>query len=124
MLPYAGFLLSAPCKDEQQLSCRACSVFEEPPKFHERSQLRGKGLSRRSTLGAAELSCVGQMLATFGGAIRWDNLPAHKAAGVRDAIEAAGASLLYLPPYSPDSIRLRTPSPNSRRCCEQRPREP
>jgi transposase len=31
-----------------------------------------------------------------------DNLPAHKAAGVRDAIEAAGANLLYLPPYSPD----------------------
>jgi transposase len=31
-----------------------------------------------------------------------DNLPAHKAAGVRDAMEAAGASLLYLPPYSPD----------------------
>lgn len=31
-----------------------------------------------------------------------DNLPAHKAAGVRDAIEAAGAILLYLPPYSPD----------------------
>ena len=30
-----------------------------------------------------------------------DNLPAHKAAGIRDAIEAAGASLLYLPPYSP-----------------------
>ena len=31
-----------------------------------------------------------------------DNLPAHKPAGVRDAIEAAGASLLFLPPYSPD----------------------
>jgi transposase len=31
-----------------------------------------------------------------------DNLPAHKVAGVRDAIEAAGAMLLYLPPYSPD----------------------
>jgi transposase len=31
-----------------------------------------------------------------------DNLPAHKAAGVRDAIEAVGARLLYLPPYSPD----------------------
>ncbi len=31
-----------------------------------------------------------------------DNLPAHKAAGIRDAIEAAEASLLYLPPYSPD----------------------
>jgi transposase len=31
-----------------------------------------------------------------------DNLPAHKPAGVRRAIEAAGALLLYLPPYSPD----------------------
>jgi transposase len=31
-----------------------------------------------------------------------DNLPAHRIAGVREAIEAAGASLLYLPPYSPD----------------------
>ena len=31
-----------------------------------------------------------------------DNLPAHKVAGVRQAIEASGASLLYLPPYSPD----------------------
>jgi len=31
-----------------------------------------------------------------------DNLPAHKVAGVREAIEAAGAHLLYLPPYSPD----------------------
>ncbi len=31
-----------------------------------------------------------------------DNLPAHKVKGVRRAIEAAGATLLYLPPYSPD----------------------
>ncbi len=31
-----------------------------------------------------------------------DNLPAHKVTGVRQAIEATGASLLYLPPYSPD----------------------
>jgi transposase len=31
-----------------------------------------------------------------------DNLPAHRCGGVRDAIEAAGARLLYLPPYSPD----------------------
>ena len=31
-----------------------------------------------------------------------DNLPAHKVSGVRDAIETAGASLRYLPPYSPD----------------------
>jgi transposase len=31
-----------------------------------------------------------------------DNLGSHKRPGVRAAIEAAGATLLYLPPYSPD----------------------
>jgi transposase len=31
-----------------------------------------------------------------------DNLQAHKVAGVCEAIEAAGARILYLPPYSPD----------------------
>lgn len=31
-----------------------------------------------------------------------DNLPSHKIAAVRRRIEAAGARLLYLPPYSPD----------------------
>ena len=31
-----------------------------------------------------------------------DNLPAHKVSGAREAIEAAGASILFLPPYSPD----------------------
>ncbi|GGC63014.1 IS630 family transposase [Siccirubricoccus deserti] len=31
-----------------------------------------------------------------------DNLGSHKGAGVRAAIEAAGASLLYLPPCSPE----------------------
>jgi transposase len=31
-----------------------------------------------------------------------DNLSSHKVKGVREAIEAAGATLRYLPPYSPD----------------------
>lgn len=31
-----------------------------------------------------------------------DNLPAHKGSAVRQIIEAAGAELRYLPPYSPD----------------------
>jgi transposase len=31
-----------------------------------------------------------------------DNLPVHKVAGVAAAIEAAGATLIYLPKYSPD----------------------
>ena len=31
-----------------------------------------------------------------------DNLAAHKVSGVREALEAVGAELIYLPPYSPD----------------------
>ena len=31
-----------------------------------------------------------------------DNLPCHKVAGIREAIESVGAKLVYLPPYSPD----------------------
>lgn len=31
-----------------------------------------------------------------------DNLSAHKVDGIRQMIEATGAKLLYLPPYSPD----------------------
>ena len=31
-----------------------------------------------------------------------DNLSSHKAPGVAELIEAAGARLMYLPPYSPD----------------------
>jgi hypothetical protein len=31
-----------------------------------------------------------------------DHLPSHKVAGVQEAIAAVGASLRYLPPYSPD----------------------
>ena len=32
----------------------------------------------------------------------WDNLSSHKGPRVRDIIEAAGAELRYLPPYSLD----------------------
>jgi transposase len=37
-----------------------------------------------------------------GDVVVMDNLPSHKVAGIRQAIEAAGAELRYLPPYSPD----------------------
>jgi len=55
--------------------------------------------------GPAFLAYVEQVLApelSPGDIVVLDNLPAHKVAGVRQAIEAAGARLLYLPPYSPD----------------------
>ncbi len=55
--------------------------------------------------GRAFLAYVEQMLAPTlrpGDVVAMDNLGSHKAAGVREAIEARGATLLYLPPYSPD----------------------
>jgi transposase len=55
--------------------------------------------------GAAFLAYVEQVLAptlTPGDIVIMDNLPAHKSAAVRHAIEALGAELRFLPPYSPD----------------------
>jgi transposase len=37
-----------------------------------------------------------------GDVVVMDNLAAHKRPAIRAAVEAAGATLLYLPPYSPD----------------------
>ena len=55
--------------------------------------------------GAAFRAYVGQCLAPAlapGDVVVLDDLAAHKVAGVRQAIAAAGATILYLPPYSPD----------------------
>jgi transposase len=53
-----------------------------------------------------------------------DNLPAHKGAAVRAAIQACGASLILLPPYSPDFNPIETPSPSSNRGYARPPPEP
>jgi transposase len=55
--------------------------------------------------GAAFLAYVEHVLVpdlAVGDIVVMDNLASHKVAGVRERIEAAGATLLYLPPYSPD----------------------
>jgi len=55
--------------------------------------------------GAVFLAYVQQQLVPTlrqGDTVIMDNLPAHKVAGVRAAIESVGAQLAYLPPYSPD----------------------
>lgn len=55
--------------------------------------------------GPAFLADVDQVLAPTlrpGDVVVMDDLGAHKVAGVREAIRATGASLLYLPPDSPD----------------------
>ena len=55
--------------------------------------------------GAWFLAYVQQVLAPTlkpGDIVIMDNLAAHKSTPIRDAIEAVGAQLLFLPPYSPD----------------------
>jgi len=55
--------------------------------------------------GPAFLAYTEQFLAPIlgpGDIVVLDNLSSHKLSRVRDAIEACGASILYLPPYSPD----------------------
>jgi transposase len=55
--------------------------------------------------GQSFLAYLRQFLAPVlrpGDVLVMDNLSSHKVAGVREAVEAAGATLRYLPPYSPD----------------------
>ena len=55
--------------------------------------------------GAAFLAYVEQVLSPTlrtGDIVFMDNLRTHKVDGVREAIEAAGATVRYLPAYSPD----------------------
>jgi transposase len=55
--------------------------------------------------GNAFLAYIEQILGPSlkpGGIVVLDNFSAHKIPGVREVIAAAGARLLYLPPYSPD----------------------
>ena len=55
--------------------------------------------------GQAFLAYVSQCLVPTlapGDIVIMDNLPSHKVKGIREAIEAAGAKLHYLPAYSPD----------------------
>jgi transposase len=62
--------------------------------------------------GAAFVAYIEQCLAPTlkrGDIVVIDNLPAHKVAGVKDAIEAAGATLQYLPQYSPDLNPIEMP---------------
>lgn len=55
--------------------------------------------------GEGFLAYVEQVLAPTlqpGDIVIIDNLPAHRVGGAKTAIEARGATLLFLPPYSPD----------------------
>ncbi|MCE5309702.1 MAG: IS630 family transposase, partial [Acidobacteriales bacterium] len=71
---------------------------------------------------------LGPTLAT-GDVVVMDNLGAHKVRGVEELIQACGAEVLYLPPYSPDlnpiekawakiKQRLRSQRPRTREALE------
>jgi transposase len=76
------------------------------------SAVRTRGIVREATLlldgpmdAPTFLGYTEEMLAPTlapGDIVVMDNLGAHKAAGVIEAIEARGADVWYLPPYSPD----------------------
>ena len=66
--------------------------------------------------GPAFLAYVRRVLAPTlrrGETVVMDNLPTHRVLGVRTAIEAAGASLRLLPPYSPDLNPVRGTAPSA-----------
>jgi transposase len=74
------------------------------------SALRADGLTAPTVVdgamnGPTFLAYVQQQLAPTlrpGDVVVMDNLSAHRVAGVREAIEAVGARVAFLPPYSPD----------------------
>ena len=76
------------------------------------SAIRATGVVREATLlldgpmnATVFRGYVEQMLAPTlspGDVVVMDNLAAHKVKGVAEAIDAVGADLWYLPPYSPD----------------------
>lgn len=53
-----------------------------------------------------------------------DRLPAHKVPGVREAIEARGAMLRYLPQYSPDLNPIEMSFSKLKRSSAKSPSEP
>lgn len=94
---------------------RGCRLIASIPHGHWSTTtfigaLRASGLTAPAVFdgainGESFLAYVEQILVPTlkkGDIVILDNLGSHKVIGVREAIEAAGATLLFLPPYSPD----------------------
>lgn len=94
---------------------RGQRLIEKVPHGHWKTTTLIAALDHRGVRCAATVDGAvnGEMFAAFceqvlaptltpGDVVVLDNLSAHKVKGVREAIEAANASVAYLPPYSPD----------------------
>lgn len=92
----------------QRLVCRAPHGHWKTTTFV--SALRHDGLTAPMVVDGAMNSAVFLAYVRYvlvptlkpGAIVVMDNLPSHKASGVREEIESVGARLAYLPPYSPD----------------------
>lgn len=99
---------SGRCRKGQRLLCKEPFGHWKTTTFT--AALRHDGLTAPLVLdgpmdGDSFRAYVGQVLVPTlkaGDIVIMDNLPSHKVVGIREMIEAAGAKLLYLPPYSPD----------------------
>jgi hypothetical protein len=102
-------------------SCRGARLVEKVPFGRWQTTtflgaLRAEGFIAPLTIdgpvtGALFRAWVEQHLAPVlhsGDIVVMDNLSSHKVPGIREAIEAAGAELRYLPPYSPDLAPYQT----------------
>lgn len=117
-------------------AARRKASFQRPPRSLETTTfvagLRLSGMAAPMALdgpinGRSFQAYVDQVLVPElkpGDVVIMDNLGSHKGQGVRAAIEAAGARLLYLPPYSPDFNPIENASPSLRRCSERQPNDP
>ena len=94
---------------------RGARLIDAVPHGHWRTTtflagLRGEGVIAPLVVdgpvtGAVFRAYIEQMLAPTlrgGDVVVMDNVATHRVSGIREAITAAGASLLYLPSYSPD----------------------
>ena len=91
-LPSAPGATQAPKRPPK---AKARPAWEEKPSLVLEGAINGRSF----------LAYVEQFLAPAlrpGDVLVLDNLGSHKVAGVREAVEAAGATLRHLPPYSPD----------------------
>jgi hypothetical protein len=117
--------------------CRRYARAEGGQRAHHATPLRGgpnvtlvaaltpNGLQAAMTVsgavnGAVFAACLDQVLGPTlapGDVVVLDNLPAHKVAGLAELVEARGARLLYLPPYSPDFNPIDSLLASSKRGC-------
>ncbi|WP_167852279.1 transposase [Hymenobacter elongatus] len=83
--------------------------------------LTPSGLQAAKTVSRLSSQVLGPTLCAGDVAVL-DNLLAHTVAGLAELVEARGARLLYLPPYSPDFTPSNWPSASSKPGCARHAR--